>query len=74
MICYDYSILEEEMKKAYHDYLIRVSDVINFAGICRRTGVNYTNFRQFMRGKYNYLSIEKLDQICEAIKNIEKIA
>lgn len=66
--------LEEIMKEAYHDYLVRVSDVINFAGVCRRAGVNYTNFRQFMRGQYNYLSVEKLRIICEVIKNIEKIA
>lgn len=74
MIWYTYNNLEEDMKEAYHDYLMRVSDVINFAGVCRRAGVNYTNFRQFMRGKYSYLSIDKLDQICEVIKHIEKIA
>ena len=69
-----YITLMELMKEAYHDYFMRIADLINFAGVCRKAGVNYTNFRQFMTGKYNYLSVEKLSSICEVIRNIEKIA
>ena len=71
---YSFESLEEAMKQVYREYLLRVSDVINFAGICRLTDVNYANFRKFLCGHDNYLSIEKLQIICEAIKNIEKIA
>lgn len=43
IMCYNSPISEEIMKEAYHEYLMRVSDVINFAGVCRRAGVNYTD-------------------------------
>ena len=69
-----YITLEELMKQAYHEYFMRIAELVNFAGICRQAGVNYTNFRQFMTGKYNYMSVEKLARICEVIRNIEKIA
>ena len=71
---YTFETLEGAMKQVYRDYLLRISDVVNFAGICRLTGVNYDNFRKFMCGNDRYLSIEKLHVICETIKNIEKIA
>lgn len=65
---------EEIMKQMYRNYLLRISDVINFAGVCRACGVNYANFRKFMCGHDDYLSIDKLAIICTYIKNIEKIA
>ena len=71
---YSFESLEEAMKQVYREYLLRVSDVINFAGICRAADVNYANFRKFLCGHDKYLSIEKLQIICETIKNIEKIA
>lgn len=74
MAMYTFETLEDAMKQVYREYLLRVSDVVNFAGICRLAGVNYDNFRKFMCGNDRYLSIEKLRIICEAIKSIEKIA
>ena len=74
MTLYSFETLENEMKQVYREYLLRVSDVVNFAGICRLAGVNYDNFRKFICGNDRYLSIEKLRIICETIKNIEKIA
>jgi len=74
MFMYSFETLENEMKQVYREYLLRVSDVVNFAGICRLAGVNYDNFRKFICGNDRYLSIEKLRIICETIKNIEKIA
>lgn len=74
MSMYSFETLENEMKQVYREYLLRVSDVVNFAGICRLAGVNYDNFRKFICGNDRYLSIEKLRIICETIKNIEKIA
>ena len=71
---YTFENLEEAMKQVYRDYLLRISDVVNFAGICRACGVNYCNFKKFLCGNDRYLSIEKLQIICETIKNIEKIA
>ena len=74
-MCYYVTVsIGDLMKHVYREYLMRVSDVINFAGVCRRANVNYTNFRQFMTGKDSYLSIDKLIDICEVIRNIEKIA
>jgi len=74
MTTYTFETLEVAMKQVYREYLLRVSDVVNFAGICRLAGVNYDNFRKFICGNDRYLSIEKLRIICETIKNIEKIA
>ena len=74
MTTYTFETLENEMKQVYREYLLRISDVVNFAGICRLAGVNYDNFRKFICGNDRYLSIEKLRIICETIKNIEKIA
>ena len=66
--------LEDLMKQVYREYLLRVSDVINFAGLCRRCGVNYVNFKKFLGGNDSYLSIEKLVLLCNTIRDIEKIA
>lgn len=74
MAMYSFESLENAMKQVYRDYLLRIADVINFAGVCRACSVNYTNFKKFMCGNDRYLSIEKLEVICEYIKNIEKIA
>jgi len=74
MAMYTFETLEDAMKQVYREYLLRVSDVVNFAGICRLAGVNYDNFRKFICGNDRYLSIDKLRIICETIKNIEKIA
>jgi hypothetical protein len=74
MAMYTFETLEDAMKQVYREYLLRVSDVVSFAGICRLAGVNYDNFRKFMCGNDRYLSIDKLRIICETIKNIEKIA
>ena len=74
MTMYTFETLEDAMKQVYREYLLRISDVVNFAGICRIAGVNYDNFRKFICGNDRYLSIEKLRIICETIKNIEKIA
>ena len=74
MVMYSFESLEDAMKQVYRDYLLRVSDYVNFAGICRACSVNYDNFRKFICGNDRYLSIEKLRVICEFIKNIEKIA
>ena len=71
---YTFNTLEDAMKQVYREYLLRISDVVNFSGICRASGVNYDNFRKFLCGQDKYLSIEKLRVICETIKNIEKIA
>lgn len=62
------------MKENYREYLLRIKDVVNFAGICRACGVNYDNFKKFMGGQDNYMSIDKLHTICDFIKNLEKIA
>ena len=37
-----YITLEELMKQAYHEYFMRIAELVNFAGICRQAGVNYT--------------------------------
>lgn len=66
--------VEGFMKQVYRSYLLRIRDVINFAGICRKCGVNYVNFRKFMAGEDRYLSVEKLELICNTIKSIEKLA
>ena len=69
-----YVELEEMMKQEYREYLLRIKDLVNFAGICRKCGVNYVNFKKFLGGNDSYLSIEKLALICKTISDIEKIA
>lgn len=56
-------------KQDYREKFKSWQKIIKFAPILESVGIPKTNFSQFMNGKDNSLSIEKLTSISSAVKN-----
>ena len=54
----------------YRNYINDRKELLNIAGICRQVGIQRQALHIFLRGYDNALSLEKLNQVIDVIKNI----
>lgn len=50
----------EQQKQLYREYIQRLTPYINWHMVCKKSDINYTNFRQFREGVNSRMSLMKL--------------